>query len=248
MIEVKKLCGGYGGVRVLRGVSLTLEDGQLTAIIGPNGCGKSTLLRLCCGQLSPQRGEVWADGRPLGGLTRKETAQSISLLPQSRAVPDITAGALALHGRFPWLGYPRVCRAEDRAAAEQAMRRVGIWEKRGSLLARLSGGERQKAYLAMLLAQDTQNVLLDEPTVYLDIAHQLELFALLKNLAREGKCVAAVEHDLGLALDNADRVILLGEGGVLFSGTPQELIDSGAIAHAFGVELTRGDGYRFSSC
>jgi iron complex transport system ATP-binding protein len=173
MIEIRNLSGGYGGTDIVKGITATFENGCLTVIVGANGCGKTTLLRLCGGLLRAAGGEIKIDGRNVVCYSRTELAQRISVLPQSRAVPDITAGALVLHGRFPWLGYPRVYRAEDKAAAEKAMERVGIMDKRHKLLANISGGERQRVYTAMLLAQDTKNLLLDEPTTYLDVARQL---------------------------------------------------------------------------
>ena len=245
MIEVKELSGGYPGIEVVHDISLSFPDGQITAVIGPNGCGKSTLLNLCCGQLHQTRGEVLADGKSLSILSRTDIARTIALLPQSRTIPDITVGALVLHGRFPWLGYPRVYREEDKAAAENAMTRTGIQEKSHKLLARLSGGERQKAYLAMLLAQDTGHILLDEPTTYLDINHQLQLFSLLTELKQEGKCVIAVLHDLGTALEIADRVAVMREGRLLTAGTPEQVILSGAIEAAFGVKIGRREQYAF---
>lgn len=245
MIELKGLSGGYPNFEAVHEVSLSFPDGQITAVIGPNGCGKSTLLHLCCGQLHPKRGEILADGEPLSALSRTDIARKIALLPQSRAIPDITVGALVLHGRFPWLGYPRIYREEDRAAAENAMARVGIAEKSRELLNRLSGGERQKAYLAMLLAQSTGNLLLDEPTTYLDVSRQLQLLTLLTELKREGKCVAAVLHDLGMALEIADRVAVMKSGRLLKVGTPEQVILSGAIEDAFGVRIGRKEQYAF---
>lgn len=245
MIELKGLTGGYGKQNVIREVSLTFPDGSITALIGPNGCGKSTLLEFCRGQLRPLRGEVLVDGRSMAALSRTEVARRVGLLPQGRTVPDITVGALVLHGRFPWLDYPRVYRAEDRAAAEQAMARVGILDKRHRLLARLSGGERQRAYLAMLLAQNTGAVLLDEPTTYLDIGHQLELLTLLKELRQEGRCVVTVLHDLGMALEAADQVAVLKDGRLLTAGTPEAVVASGAVEQAFGVRIGRGQQYQF---
>ncbi len=247
MIELKNLSGGYGQFEAVHDVSLTFLNGQITAVIGPNGCGKSTLLNLCCGQLEPQKGEILVDGQPLSALSRTDIARKIGLLPQSRTVPDITVGSLVLHGRFPWLDYPRIYRAEDKAAAEGAMQRVGILEKSHKLLTRLSGGERQKAYLAMLLAQNTGTIFLDEPTTYLDIAHQLELLTLLTELKQQGKCVVTVLHDLGMALDIADRVAVMKDGRLLIAGTPKQVIASGFIEEAFGVRLQRRERIGFEN-
>ena len=235
MIELTNISGGYGNYEVIRELSLKFSDGQITALVGPNGSGKSTLLNLCRGEIRSIQGEIMVDGRPISALSRISVARKIALLPQSRAVPDITVGALVLHGRFPWLGYPRVYRAEDKAAVEKAMERAGIWEKRHKLLVQLSGGERQKAYIAMLLAQGAGNILMDEPMTYLDIAHQLELMGIMKELKNEGKCVIAVLHDLSAAMETSDQVAVIKNGGLLAVGTPEDVMASGAIEGAFGV-------------
>lgn len=239
MIELKNLSGGYGKLEAVRNVTLTFPDGKITALIGPNGCGKSTLLNLCCGKLYPTHGEVLADGQSLSVLSRTDIARKIALLSQNRTPPDITVGALVLHGRFPWLGYPRVYRAEDKTAAENAMARAGILEKRHKLLTQLSGGERQKVYIAMLLAQGAGNVLMDEPATYLDIARQIELIDIMAELRNEGRCVIAVLHDLRSAMETADLVAVMKNGSLLAAGVPEKILTSGAIEEAFGVKPSR---------
>ena len=239
MLELRNVSAGYGGAPVLRGLSLRLLDGGFTALIGPNGCGKSTLLRAACGLLPLQGGQVLLDGAELSALSRKERARRLAFLPQSRPAPDLTARALALHGRFPYLGYPRVYRKEDYAAAEEALRVSGAAALSARLLPELSGGERQKAYLAMALSQDAPTLLLDEPTTYLDIGAQLELMQLLRNLRERGKTVAAVLHDLGLAFRFADRVVLLQGGAVRADGPPEAVADSPALAEVFGVRARK---------
>lgn len=245
MIELRHVSGGYGAPDTVKNVSLIFPDGAVSAVIGPNGCGKTTLLKLCCGLLPAKVGSVMLNGSPLRAMPRKKIAQRVSFLPQSRAVPDITVGSLVLHGRFPWLGYPRVYREQDQRIADTAMKRLGVWEKRDCLLSRLSGGERQKAYLALMLAQSSGNLLLDEPTSYLDIARQLELMETLSGLRDEGKCVVAVLHDLNMALELADRLVVMKEGTLLAIGTPKQVTESGAIQEAFQVRLTKETRYRF---
>lgn len=245
MLEIKKLSGGYGQTDTVHDVSLSIPNGRITALIGPNGCGKSTLLKLICGQLDPKQGMVLMGQTPLSGLTRTEIARSVSYLPQGRMVPDITVESLVLHGRFPWLGYPRVYREEDKAAAEAAMETAGILQKRKKTLTALSGGERQKAYIAMTLAQNTTHVLLDEPTTYLDIAHQLELLELLRLLKAEGKAIAVVLHDINMVLEYADSLAVMKEGGLLAAGTPETVLTSGALEEAFGVRIGRGEQIQF---
>ena len=239
MIELKKLCVGYPGRRVLDGVDLTIRPGEVLALIGPNGCGKSTLLRTAAGLQPPLGGEILVDGVPAEKLTRRQMAQKVAWLSQSRNVPSITARRMVLHGRFPYLSYPRRYRAEDKAAAEAALAAVDGAELGGRDVQELSGGQRQRVYLAMALAQDTRAIFLDEPTTYLDLGHQRELMALLRRLAAESKAVAVILHDLPLALRTADRVVLLDDGAVQLAGTPEELYESGLLNRVFGVELRR---------
>jgi iron complex transport system ATP-binding protein len=167
-------------------------------------------------------------------------ARRISYLPQSRNVPSTTVGTLALHGRFPYLGYPRAYRREDREIAENAMAAVGVLGLREKPLAEISGGERQKAYLAMVLAQNADAVFLDEPTAHLDISCQLEVMALARGLAARGKTVVAVLHDLGFALRYSDRVAVFRAGRLLRAGAPGAIIASGALEEAFGLKMPIG--------
>ena len=187
MMELCHITAGYGGPPVLRDVSLAFEPGKVTVLAGPNGCGKSTLLRVAARLMAPERGEVRIEGQDVSRLSAKQFARLAALLPQSRPLPGITAGSLVLHGRFPYLGYPRRYSREDREAARQAMERTGVAGLEGVPMAHLSGGQRQKVYLAMALAQDTPVLLLDEPTTFLDIAHQLELAETARTLAGREK-------------------------------------------------------------
>ena len=152
MMELCHITAGYGGPPVLRDVSLAFEPGKVTVLAGPNGCGKSTLLRVAARLMAPERGEVRIEGQDVSRLSAKQFARLAALLPQSRPLPGITAGSLVLHGRFPYLGYPRRYSREDREAARQAMERTGVAGLEGVPMAHLSGGQRQKVYLAMALA------------------------------------------------------------------------------------------------
>ena len=238
MVEIKGLTAGYPGKTVLKEVSFSAPAGQVTALIGPNGSGKSTLLKALCGIL-PSRGEMEVEGRSLRELSRQELAQQVAYLPQDRTVPEITAGRLVLHGRFPYLCYPRRYREEDYRRAAQAMEALGIADLAEVPLGNLSGGQRQKVYIAMALAQDTPVILLDEPTTYLDAAHQLQLLDLARELADRGKTVILVIHDLSHAMTRADRVVLLAEGRVAAQGTAEEVFLSGRVDEVFGIRLGR---------
>lgn len=239
MMELCHITAGYGGPPVLRDVSLVFEPGKVTVLAGPNGCGKSTLLRVAARLMAPERGEVRIEGQDVSRLSAKQFARLAALLPQSRPLPGITAGSLVLHGRFPYLGYPRRYGPADRAAARSAMERAGVLELAERNVARLSGGQRQKVYLAMALAQDTPVLLLDEPTTFLDIGCQLELARLMRETAAEGKAVVMVLHDLNLALGCAHRVAVMEEGRLRAWGTPAEIYAGGALEQVFGVKVHR---------
>lgn len=239
MLEVNQLNAGYPGRPVLRNLNVSFPSGQVTAILGPNGCGKSTLLKAICGILPVRQGSIRLDGQDLGGLDPKKLAQKVAYLSQSRQVPDITVRRLVLHGRFPYLSYPRRYREADYAAVNAAMEQMGITGLADSKLQQLSGGQRQKAYIAMALAQRTDVILLDEPTTYLDIRHQMRMLSYARELAGEGKTVVLVVHDISQALQTAGQVVLMAEGQVVLSGTPEEIAASGQIEGVFGVKLGR---------
>lgn len=239
MMELRNIVAGYGREDVLRGISLTCPPGQVTVLVGPNGCGKSTLLRVAARLMRPIAGTVELDGADTARWSNRDFAQKVALLPQSRPVPEIAAGALVLHGRFPYLGYPRRYAPGDRSAARRAMERTGVLELAEQNVAQLSGGQRQKVYLAMAMAQDTPVLLLDEPTTFLDIGHQLELAHLMRQLAREGRAVVMVLHDLNLALGCADRVVVMSEGQIAGQGTPEEIYRCGVLEPVFGVKVHR---------
>lgn len=239
MTRIHALCAGYQGWPVLQDVTLNFEPGEVLAILGPNGSGKSTLLKAANGILPRSGGEILLDDAPLESLTPKEIARKVAYLPQSRAVPNITARRMVLHGRFPYLSYPRHYGKEDWEMVEQALKWVGAEELGERTLPTLSGGQRQKIYLAMALAQNTQTILMDEPTTYLDISCQIEVMALACRLAGEGKAVVLVLHDLCMALQYAHRIALLQEGQLVRLGAPEELYLDRAIEEVMKVKLGR---------
>ena len=239
MLEIKALSAGYGANPILKQIDLQVLPGQVTVLLGPNGCGKTTLLKTLCGILPASEGSVKLDGEELLKLQPNLLARKVAYLAQGRQVPEITAERLVLHGRFPYLDYPRRYRPEDHAAARAAMEQMGISHLARTQLDQMSGGQRQKCYIAMALAQDTQVLLLDEPTTYLDIGHQLQLLRQAKALARQGKTVLMVIHDLSHALHTADRLVLMENGTVAAEGTPEALYESGAVERVFGVAIGR---------
>ena len=248
MIALRNLRAGYPGRAVLERVDLDFRPGEVLAILGPNGCGKSTLLRTANGLLARSGGEVLVDGVPLEELSPREIAQKIAYLPQSRPTPNITAGRMVLHGRFPYLSYPRRYRREDHEMVRRALEWVEAADLARRPLPELSGGQRQKVYLALALAQDTQTILMDEPTTYLDVGCQLEVMALARRLAEEGRAVVMVLHDLTLAMRYAHRAALLDQGRVCRLGTPEELYSGAELERVMGVSLGRvetEDGWRY---
>ena len=248
MVEIRNLSVGYPGHPVLGKVSLHIPAGAVTAIVGPNGCGKSTLLKALAGMLPRSSGEITVAGKPIGAYTSQELARQIAFLPQGKAVPGITAGKLVLHGRFPYLGYPRHYGRQDLAIAKAAMERMGIAHLADIPVAQLSGGTRQKVYIAMALAQDTPVILMDEPTTYLDMARQLRLMDQARDLADEGKAVVLVLHDLGLAMATADQVIVLANGQVAAAGDPETVFVTGCLDRVFGIGVRRfesEDGWQY---
>lgn len=237
MIAIQDLVCGYGSKRVFDGLTAEFESGKLSVIIGPNGCGKSTLLKAAVGLLDPESGSVRVDGALLADLRQNERAKRIGYLAQSRSIPDMTAGQLVLHGRFAHLSYPRIYRQVDHKIAASAMRQMGVDAYADQPLSALSGGMRQNVYLAMLLCAQTGHLLLDEPTTYLDIAARISFLEQARALADAGKTVVMVLHDIPLALQYADRVYLMKEGQMVFSGSPEQVYASGMVEKVFGVPL-----------
>ncbi len=237
---------GYGGRVVVDGCDVTLESGALLALAGPNGAGKSTLLRVLAGLLRPTAGTLTVEGRDLGSLSRREVARRIAVVPQlfdtlfPFSVREVVAlGRTARLGAFGRLG------AADAQAVDRALDALELRPLAGRRIDRVSGGERQRAVLAMALAQETGVLLLDEPTVHLDPAHQLATVALLRRLASErGLAVLAVLHDLNLAA-LADRVAVLAEGRIVRAGPPREVIEPCLVREVFGAGWrVTGDGER----
>lgn len=239
MIAIKDLYSGYGDDDILKGVSLNILNNKLTVIAGPNGCGKSTLLKTISGIIKKTSGSIFIDNVDLSNISPLDRAKRIAYLSQNRSVPDIAVKNLVLHGRFPYLSYPRRYRAEDREAVDMALERMGIEGLRDKMVSELSGGERQKVYIAMALAQGSDYLLLDEPTTFLDISHQFQLLDLAKELCSENKSVVMVLHNLESALSIADSFILLDKGRLLFEGSVDDVYSSKLIDKVFNVEIKK---------
>lgn len=241
MITVKNLCAGYAGKTIVKDVSMEFKPGEVLVLLGPNGSGKSTFLKAALGLLPAMSGEICYDGVNMKQMKRKEIAQKAAFLSQSRNTPSIQAFRMVLHGRFPYLSYPRQYSKEDHEIAKHAMEVTGSASYAKSNVSELSGGQRQGVYLAMALAQDTETVFMDEPTTFLDINRQLQIMETAKELAKAGKAVVLVLHDIALALGGADRVAVFSEGSLCKIDTPEQVFASGVLDEVFDVKIHRMD-------
>lgn len=236
-LRARGLTLGYSGVDIVHSLDLVVPDGLVTVIVGANGCGKSTLLRGLARLLKPRAGTVELDGRPLKEWASADIARVMGLLPQNPVAPDgITVADLVGRGRYPHQGWFRRWSAEDDAAVEIALAATHTTELADRTLAELSGGQRQRVWVAMVLAQDTDLVLLDEPTTFLDISHQVDLLDLLDELNHvHGKTVVMVLHDLNLACRYAHHIVAMKSGHVVAQGSPQDVITPEVVQDVFGL-------------
>ncbi|WP_428927753.1 ABC transporter ATP-binding protein [Marinibacterium sp. SX1] len=238
-LEARGLAAGYAGRRVIEGLDLAIARGRFTALLGPNGCGKSTLLRTIGGQQAPLGGEVRLGGVPMAAIGARARARQVALLAQGAQPPEgLTVEDLVRQGRYPHRRMLRGWSAEDAASVEAALQRTGLTGLRGQMLDRLSGGQRQRAWIAMTLAQQGEILLLDEPTSYLDPAHQLDVLGLVGGLvAGQGVTVLAVLHDLNQAARHADHLVLLKDGRIRHQGPPAGVLTPGHIREVFGIDM-----------
>jgi iron complex transport system ATP-binding protein len=239
-IEVTGLTVSYGSQPVLRNLTLSIAVGELAVLIGPNGSGKSTLLRTLARLVKPAEGGVRFHGADLAGIGSRELARRVAYLPQAPEGPsDLTVDELVWRGRYPNRGLFAFARAEDREAVDRAIDQAGMNELRGRPLATLSGGEHQRAWIAMSLAREPDVLLLDEPTTFLDMGHQADLLGWIATLNRErGLTVVMVLHDVTQAAHYARRMIALRDGQVRHDGPPAEVITADHIAELFDTEVS----------
>ncbi|WP_369135027.1 ABC transporter ATP-binding protein [Modestobacter sp. I12A-02662] len=228
----------YGEKVVVEQLDLGLTDGSFTAIVGPNGCGKSTLLRALGRLLRPTEGTVLLDGRAITATPTREVAKVLGLLPQTPLAPEgLTVADLVARGRHPHQTWLRQWSSDDEAIVTEALTWTDMAEHADAPVDALSGGQRQRAWISMALAQGTDLLLLDEPTTYLDLAHQVDVLELIGRLHTErGRTVVVVLHDLNLAARYAERLVAMKDGVLVASGTPREVLTEQLLADVFELE------------
>ncbi|GAA5164970.1 ABC transporter ATP-binding protein [Ornithinimicrobium tianjinense] len=236
-LTTENLTLGYGDRTIVHGLDLDVPEGRVTAIVGPNGCGKSTLLRGVSRLLRPTNGRVLLDGRDLHQLPTRQVARTMALLPQHPVVPEgITVGELVARGRHPHHGLLRRWTREDDEAVAEALELTGTQDLVSREVAELSGGQRQRVWIALVLAQRTDLLLLDEPTSFLDIAHQVEVLDLVRDLSvHRGTTVVMVLHDLAMAARYADHLVAMRGGRVVAQGSPRQVVTAETVCDVFGI-------------
>ncbi|PZQ88223.1 MAG: cobalamin/Fe(3+)-siderophore ABC transporter ATP-binding protein [Leifsonia xyli] len=236
-LQAREVTLAYGDRTVVESLDLDIAPGRITAIVGANGCGKSTLLRALARLLSPTSGEILLDGAPLTSRASKQIARVLGLLPQSPLAPEgITVADLVGRGRHPHQRLLARWNAHDYEAVAAALEATGTSELAERSVDELSGGQRQRVWIAMALAQETEILLLDEPTTFLDVAHQIEVLDLLAELGqRRGTTIVMVLHDLNLAARYADELVAMSEGRIVASGAPGEILTPELVEQVFGI-------------
>lgn len=239
IVEAREVDFSYYDGLVIKSVSLGLKRGDMVGLIGPNGSGKTTLLRILSGFLPPKSGSVYLLGRNLGEMSRRDIARLIAVVPQElEMLFSFSVWEMVMMGRTPHVGRLLGAVRRDREVVERVMERVGIQNLAQRPFQELSGGERQKVIVAMALAQEPDILLLDEPTVHLDINHQVEVLELLRRLNMEsGLTVLATMHDLNLAALYFDNLVLLNEGEIFSHGTPEEVLQEANIRRVFEASV-----------
>jgi iron complex transport system ATP-binding protein len=236
-LEARDLCLAYDDREIVERLSVSIPTGKITVIVGPNACGKSTLLRALARLLKPKRGTVLLDGRSIRKISTREVAAKLGILPQSPVAPEgISVADLVGRGRYPHQGWLRQWTAADRAAVDDALAATGTLELAGRPVDELSGGQRQRVWIAMTLAQGTALMLLDEPTTYLDFAHQVEVLDLLVDLnQRDGRTIVLVLHDLNQACRYAHHLVAMRAGSIVAEGPPAEIVTPQLVTDVFGL-------------
>jgi iron complex transport system ATP-binding protein len=228
----------YADRTIVDKIDVSIPDGRITVIVGPNGCGKSTLLRALARLMTPRQGSVLLDGKDIHALPTREVARRLGLLPQAPISPEgILVGDLVARGRSPHQSAFQQWSREDEAAVEEALAATGLAEVADRRVDELSGGQRQRVWIAMALAQHTSLLLLDEPTTFLDLRHQIDVLGLLRKLNRnEGRTLVLVLHDINLACRYADHIIAMRSGRIVAEGFPAEVVTAETMRAVFDLD------------
>jgi len=236
--SIKQLNAGYNDALILKEINLEIPKAKLTAVLGPNGCGKSTLLKCLSQLVTIKSGDILLDDKPLKAFRRRSLAKLVTYLPQQPLAPrGISAFDLVARGRTPHQTLLQHWQESDQRAVDESLAQVDLTDYADSFLDELSGGQRQRAWIAMTLAQQTDIILLDEPTASLDPKHQIEVFKLLKSLCDEkGKTIIVVVHDLNMALQFSDHVVVLRDGELIQSAGTEEALTPSFIKAAFDLD------------
>ena len=246
VINIRDVSFSYNSTPTLDRVNISIGEGEFTALIGPNGSGKTTLLKLMCRVLTPKKGVIMLKGENLKEFNPKEIAKLIAYAPPG--IPDppgLTAFEVVLLGRYPWLKGSWWEGETDEKVAVESLKILGVLNLGDRLFSTLSSGEKQRVLLAKALAQETEILLIDEPVAYLDLKYQLEVMELLRKLSREGKTIIAAMHQVNLATQYCDKVIVLNRGRIVAAGKPEEVLTEQLIQEVYGVKaLVRREGGR----
>ena len=248
-MEVRDLHFSYGKNKVLKGVSLKIEEGKITTIMGANGCGKSTLFSLMTKNLYPRKGNIFLKGKNVQNLNLKEFARKVAIVQQyNSASDDITVENLVAFGRTPHKKMMQGDSAEDERMIQWALEVTNLTEYRDREVSRLSGGQRQRVWIAMALCQGTKTLFLDEPTTYLDIRYQIEILKLVRDLNREyGITIVMVLHDINQAMEYGDIFVGMKDGRIVVEGDPKEVVSAKILQELYGIRLPVAeiDGRKF---
>lgn len=236
-LMTENLIVGYGESSTLKGIDLTIPEGKVTALLGPNGCGKSTLLKALSRILKPKGGEVLWEGKSIHQHSSRYIAHKLSLLPQSQDPPEgICVRDAVAYGRSPYMNFMGMLCDQDYLSVDKAMKATGVHDLSEIPVTKLSGGQQQRVWLAMTLAQDSDYILLDEPTTYLDLNHQVELMSLLRILNKQGKTIVTVLHDVNQACRYCDHLIVMQEGRLVTQGKPSDILTADLLDQVFNLD------------
>ncbi|PWA12037.1 cobalamin/Fe(3+)-siderophore ABC transporter ATP-binding protein [Pueribacillus theae] len=238
MLSAHSLSLGYGDKLIIKELDLEISKGEITVFIGANGCGKSTLLRSAARLLKAKAGAVMLEGNDIAKMSTKEVAKKMAILPQSPIAPEgLTVYQLVKQGRYPHHSWLKKWSKTDELKVQGAIKATKLEELSDQPVDELSGGQRQRAWIAMTLAQDTDTILLDEPTTYLDMAHQIEILDLLFELnEKEKRTIIMVLHDLNLACRYAHNLVAIKDGTVYVQGKPEQVVTCETVRHVFNME------------